>query len=115
MRRTLFSIYRLASFSIGAMAQMTNSPSTAVTPEADPAACNTLKSARETRHIIPTNFAVAMTDVIVNGDLSVSVNAKTGATNRSETSTDKYRLLDDVCFPAPHRPARAENDKGAII
>src|SRR5262245_53882630 len=115
MRRTLFSICRLASFSIGAIAQTTNSPSTAVTPEADPAACNTLKSARETRHTIRTNFALAMTDVIVNGDLSVSVNANTGATSRSETSTNKYRLLDDVCFPAPHRPARAGNDKGAII
>jgi len=72
MKRTIFSICCLALFSIGAMAQATNSPSTAEAKKADPAAWNLLKSARETSRKFPANFAGMTTDIVLNDNGKVA-------------------------------------------
>src|SRR5262245_43056550 len=64
MKRVMFSTCCLALFSIGVMAQTTNSRTEP--PKADPAAWNMLKSARETSQTIPTNFAGVTFDVVLN-------------------------------------------------
>jgi hypothetical protein len=67
-----FSICCLALFSIGAMAQATNSSSTTETQKADPAAWNLLKSARETSQTLPANFAGVTVEVVVNDNGKIS-------------------------------------------
>jgi hypothetical protein len=79
--RALFSICAIALFSTCVIAQTANSPSSAESQKADPAAWNMLKSARETSQTIPANFAGVTVDVVVNDNGKVvkgSINYEAG-------------------------------------
>lgn len=81
MKRAILSICCLALFSTVTIAQTANSSSTTHPQKADPAAWNTLKSARETSQTLPANFAGVTADVVLNNNGKIakgSINYEVG-------------------------------------
>ncbi|MGE0126926.1 MAG: DUF3386 family protein [Blastocatellales bacterium] len=83
MKRTIFSLFCLMLFSIGAMAQTTNSNSNAGDKKADPAAWKLLKSTRQASQNFPANFAGVTADIVLNDNGKIAKGALSYAVGKS--------------------------------